>query len=243
MEKTKKRITAQGLEKISEAMLTAFLGCDFGMLQAVDMEKMAIEYFGLSVQYEVLSATGNLQALSVFRTMNLYFPATKSLQVHTISAGTILVDSSLRSPAFRGRRNLAIAKECARQLLFWKEPDAKKQAAQLFSAQEAYSPQQLRISCGVCEWEVNTLSSALLMPKSVINTLLNVFYGNTPVCVYGRGQLSAADRHLLDTFAAILGVTRSALILRLWQLQRIAVLPGNALQNYACTDDPQKAIS
>ena len=33
MEKTKKRITAQGLEKISEAMLTAFLGCDFGMLQ------------------------------------------------------------------------------------------------------------------------------------------------------------------------------------------------------------------
>lgn len=229
MNGSKKRITAAGLEKKAESMLRAYLGGNFGMLQAVDMEKMAKEYFGLTVHYGALSATGGLQGVSVFHDANVQFSDGSLLQ---IPAGTILIDSALRTAKNRGRRNLAIAKECARQLLFWKEPDAQARAARLFPAQSVLAPQQLKFSCGVCEWEVNTLSTALLMPTVVINTLLSLFYAGEPVCVYGRGQLSAADHRLLDTFAELLGVTRSALILRLWQMQRIAVLPDCA-QNHA----------
>ncbi|MGI6261734.1 MAG: ImmA/IrrE family metallo-endopeptidase [Acutalibacteraceae bacterium] len=222
MNGTKKRITAEGLEAKAEMMLKEYLGGNFGMLQAVDMERMATEYFGLSVRYEPLS----LQSVSVWKQTCLRFADDS---VRLIPAGTILVDSSLRGEKQRGRRNLTIARECARQLLFWKEPNAEARAAQMLPAQSMVTPRQLRASCVVNEWEVNALASALLMPPTVLNTILSLFYADAPVCVYGRGRLSAADSRMLDTLAALLGVTRSALLLRLWQLHKIAVLPDHRI--------------
>ena len=235
----RKRITAEGLGAKAEMMLKAYLGDHFGMLQAVDMERMASEYFGLCVCYEPLSSSGALQSVSVLCRTCLHFADDS---VRMVPTGTILIERSLRCEKQRGRRNLAIARECARQLLFWKEPDAEARAADLLPAQKAITPQELRSSCGVSEWEVNTLASALLMPSTVLNTLLSLFYAEAPVCVYGRGRLSAADKCLLDTFASLLGVTRSALILRLWQMQRIAVLPDSGVCRAAGEKQGREAV-
>ena len=235
MSGVKGHMTAEGLEAKAEMMLKAYLGGNFGMLQAVNMERMAEEYFGLSVRYGPLS----VQSVSVWKQTGLHFA---DGSVHLIPAGTILVDDALRSEKQRGRRNLAIAKECARQLLFWKEPDAEARAARMLPVQSVVTPQQLRAACTVNEWEVNTLASAILMPAAVLNTILSLFYADAPICVYGRGRFSASDSRLLDTLSSILGVTRSALVLRLWQMHKIAVLPNPEVCSAGREKQGRKAV-
>ena len=90
MSGVKGHMTAEGLEAKAEMMLKAYLGGNFGMLQAVNMERMAEEYFGLSVRYGPLS----VQSVSVWKQTGLHFA---DGSVHLIPAGTILVDDSLRS--------------------------------------------------------------------------------------------------------------------------------------------------
>lgn len=226
------RLTDGKLDRMAQSILRDYLGEGCGMLQAVDMERMAREYFGLDVRYEQLSQDGRMTGVSVLSDANVRLWRAGRETAVAVRGGTILLERSLKADCGgAGRRNLAIARECACQLLFWKEPDAARRASRLFQPSAVYTPQQLRaLSGGAAEWEIGRFASSLLLPASTVDGLLKIFYRDELVCVYGRGRLNDKDRQVLSGVARILCVPWSTLMIRLWQLHRIVVLPANAPQ-------------
>ena len=68
------------------------------------------------------------------------------------------------------------------------------------------------------EWQANALASELLMPRHVIQALLERHYNAKRVRIYPGNWFLFEERRLLFEMKDFLGVSREALLIRLKQL-------------------------
>ena len=131
-----------------------------------------------------------------------------------------------------GKRRFTLAHECAHQILYQMESDEVKQSCnRQYSAQTAYSLRDLKTHEDWNEWQANVLGATILMPQKEIDLAAWYFIPEKKLTSYG-GYFTYRDRLSLKAICAQLGVSQSAVIIRLRQLGYLEDRP------YSEFDDP-----
>lgn len=65
------------------------------------------------------------------------------------------------------------------------------------------------------EWQADTMGASLLMPKRVVENALAKYNRSNPIKVYGDNTLTAKDKSVIRRMANYIGVSYTALYIRL----------------------------
>ncbi len=230
-------LSYQQIETIAEAVLKDFLGDDIYAFRSIDVEKFAQNYLGLDLRYMKLSDDGSVLGLTTYGEIILELERDNRKDKIIVPKDTVIIENSLLYRKNIGRKNFTISHECAHQVLFRAAPeshctDYRKQ----FTIKKTYSLRELATQDDWCEWQANVLGAAILMPVKLIEECLFKFSGYDPIKLYGDRITRRSDRMCIYNIASFLGVSESALIIRLKQLKLIDVLP---LSKYR---DPREVV-
>ena len=95
--------------------------------------------------------------------------------------------------------------------------------------ERTYSLQEMQEIYSISEWQANTFSASLLMPRSVMYETLKRFNGGKRLPVYGETVFHPREKVILQKMAASLGVSFTALVIR---LRGLGMLNHHSLCDY-----------
>ena len=184
----------------------------------LDIIDFAQHYMNLTVRYEDLTCKNRtvLGCIAYENTVLVLDPNDPNTHI-PISARTVFLNKSLKKRDQKGRRNFTLAHECAHNAVHSIYPKAWTE----FQCREPgreYSLRELITGDDWCEWQANTLASELLMPTHLIYGLLKQEGYREKVKVYPKDRLLFDERRLIRNMTDFLGVSKSALLIRLKQL-------------------------
>ena len=212
-------LSRDNLEDLASSIIEDFYQGKALCLEPVNIEVLASEYLGLRVSYENLSSDGSILGVTA------YAPCTLELTDSTVDleANSVLLDLSLspeiaKSPALIGRRRFTLAHECAHQILFrYESAIAQEEVRKQYACRKCFSLRELKSYEDWYEWQADTLGAALLMPEELIKLALFLCTNHGRITRYGDWFPPPEYRHL-DDISRILGVSHSALLIRLSHL-------------------------
>ncbi len=220
-----KRLPYRELDELGEGIVLSYLKRS-GMsqsLKCVDIEGLA-NSLGLQVTYEKFAEEDTdkigfladgitpLRVLRAGKVVPFVFPL-----------GTIVLDTLLLRDNESGRCRFTIAHEAAHFILDKHYP--QPQFHRIYDAQQAYSLQQLREHFNIMETEADKLAAALLMPRFLVDRTITDLNNGNHIRVFGGNVLSSGDRIMIDRMASQLGVSFTALFIRLRQFHLLEYRP------------------
>ena len=131
----------------------------------------------------------------------------------------IIIDKFLLSEKEYGRRRFIMAHEAAHIILNKMEQSNKSHFHNEFDNERAYSVDELRQMFSNAEWQADAMAASLLMPRFLVERALV-----NSIKVYGENILSNKDKKIIKDVSAFLGVSQSALIIRLEHLNMVEKL-------------------
>ncbi len=144
----------------------------------------------------------------------------------TFPKKTVLISTSLQEESERGRRRFTIAHEVAHYILNKLNPTIEKACFHTeYSGVKQYTKEELVRLFASTEWQADALAASLLMPKSVMRRALTKFTNKKPIKRYGDATFSQEDKETLRRLANVLGVSVTALLIRLKNLNMIENRP------------------
>ena len=90
-----------------------------------------------------------------------------------------------------------------------------------FDAERSYSLEEMRRQFNLVEMQADKLAASLLMPPFVINAALKDFNNGNKIRIFGDQVLAPEERTKLNKMAAQIGVSFTALLIRLRQFDMI----------------------
>lgn len=222
-------ITYQEIEKIAQKVIGSFLGKNAIMFKSIDIEKFATSYLGLNLQYMNLSDNKNILGLTTYGGVIVELERNHRIETICVPEDTVLIEEDLLDDAYIGRRRFTVSHECAHQILYRVDP-TNTDYQQRFISGKTYSLRELTTTNDWCEWQANSLGAAILMPKDLISLALYRFGCISRIKLYGNYS-SNTDRQLIKTTSSFFGVSQSALLIRLKQLNMVEVLPYTNFKN------------
>ena len=141
----------------------------------LDPRRFTEEYLQLTLDYQWLSNNGCYLGMAVFRddtVIPVYVPEQSAANRITSGKDTILIDRSLQQEHKRNGEKFTIVHECSHQILHWAY--YRKQSSvpcRQETVQPAFTPTQWTDEDRM-EWQANHLASALLIPLSALNTMI-----------------------------------------------------------------------
>ncbi|MDR1821867.1 MAG: ImmA/IrrE family metallo-endopeptidase [Oscillospiraceae bacterium] len=185
------------------------------------IERFAIEYLGLALQFERLSPDLRVLGITTYKETQIRILGWDCRTI-TVPEKAIIIEKSLLPPRLvlhtdshrraKGRLRFTLAHECAHQILYRADP-AHFQKMLDKRADRPYFARELKSETDWCEWQANSLASALLMPRQRIAD----FLGDKKIRVYGN-SVHFLDSCVFARLATALDVTYTALLIRLTQL-------------------------
>ena len=175
------------LDIIAERMIQDFCPKALDIPEAIDIDRFVVRGLGMKQDFQLLSNNGVYLGMTVFNDSDkvpIYDPRTKRAEYISVKAGTMLIDAQLLDDKQEHRYRFTAAHEGAHKILhsqyFTHNPD------QLEISGMGREPMvQCRVDItkqpkkeSVCtdtdwmEWQANRLASALLMPRSMVNKLV-----------------------------------------------------------------------
>lgn len=213
----KKFIPNKELDELGEGLVLAYVKKSgrVRLPKCVDIEGLA-NSLGLTVIYEEFAEAD-------YDKIGFLADGMTSLRVRragkvvpfTFPLGTIVVDASLRRENESGKRRFTIAHEVAHYVMNLHNP--VPQYKRTFDAQRNYSAEELRRQFNLEETQADKLAASLLMPFFIVESALKDFnYGNK-LRVFGDQVLAPEERTKMNKMAAQIGVSFTALFIRLRQ--------------------------
>jgi len=141
----------------------------------IDPTGFAEQNLKLRLQYEWLSNNGCYLGMAVFRddtVIPVYVPEKNAAKPLRVAKNTILIDHSMQEEYKRYGEQFTILHECAHQILHWayyRHQDAvpcRREAVQPTFDPQAWTDEDRM------EWQANYLASALLLPLSALNSMI-----------------------------------------------------------------------
>lgn len=198
------------LDTIAERMIQDFCPKALDIPEAIDIDRFVVRGLGMKQDFQLLSHNGLYLGMTVFNDSDkvpVYDPRTKRAEYISVEAGTMLIDARLLDDNQEHRYRFTAAHEGAHKILH--------------SQHFAYSPDQLEIlgmeskpvvQCRVdmtkqpikesawtdedwMEWQANRFASALLMPRCMVQKLVENMEAKTSVF-----QSAACIRAVSDKF-------------------------------------------
>ena len=69
------------------------------------------------------------------------------------------------------------------------------------------------------EWQADVMGASLLMPRYIVDNALAKFNRSNPIKIYGGNTITARDKDIIRRMAASIGVSYTALFIRLRDLE------------------------
>lgn len=130
--------------------------------------------------------------------------------------GTIVLDTVLRADAESGQRRFTIAHEIAHYVICRHNP--VPQFHQIYDTTRNYTAEEMKRHLTVEEMQADRLAAVILMPEATVKKVLLDFHRGYPVAVYGQNIIQVDDRKTIHRMAGCLGVSFTALFIRLREL-------------------------
>ena len=132
---------------------------------------------------------------------------------------TIVLDKYLLKPDEDNHRRFVLGHEAGHILASRINP-ASPACFHHFTDRERmnYSVEDLKERYNMNEWQANTISAALLMPRYIVLNTLKQFNGGRRLPVYGDNIFHPREKAILGKMASALKVSHTALVIRLRDL-------------------------
>lgn len=133
--------------------------------------------------------------------------------------GTVVIDRFLLQPDKSGQRRFTLAHEAAHILFERMSPTAIGPCFnRLYDRERTYSIEELRQHLTLCEAQTDRMASVLLMPQFLMRKVMKKFCGEQPIFLYGNAVLRSEDKLTIQNMANCVGVTFTAFLIRLKEL-------------------------
>lgn len=221
----KKCIPNRELDELGEGLVMAYIRkTGMKMLpKCVDIEGLA-NSLGLKVIYEEFAEDDYDKIGFLSNGMTpLKVKRGNKVVSFTFPLGTIVVDTNLRRVRESGKRRFTIAHEVAHYILDIHNPAPQYQRE--FDSEKSYSCEELKAQFNMAETQADKLAASLLMPHFIVETALRDFNNGNRLPVYGDSVLASKDRTKINKMAAQIGVSFTALMIRLRQFQMLDYHP------------------
>ena len=182
-------------------------------MDSVDIDRLAIEVFGMSIVYETIAeddrdkiaCTANgIDTIKVVRNRQIVpvvFPK-----------DTIILDKVLQQLKEKYRRRYVLGHEIGHIILGRVDPRHRELCFnRLYDTKREYSIDDLRERMNQAEIQANTVSCALLMPRFLLNKKLREYNGGRKLVVYGDYVVAAETRTIIEQMAFSMEVSYNML--------------------------------
>lgn len=209
------------LEEISEGLITAYAN-KFGnrISPSIDIEHFITEFLMLRIEYTSFAEkdAGRIGFLADGETPLLIYQDGKIIPF-VFTKDTIVLDKFLLAEKEQGRRRFTMAHEASHHIL--SKMYAVSGAGRFhteYDCERSYSKEELAQMFASVEWQADTMGASLLMPKRIIENALAKYNQSKPIKVYGDNTISSKDKAVIRRMAAYIGVSYTALFIRLRDL-------------------------
>jgi len=224
------RLSYNDIEYYAKAALYKFMvpAISIKGIRPFPAEIFATHQLGLHLEYTRLSDDGQILGITTYVDTDVDLYRHFQKEVLRVPGKTVLIDERLMQPMWgipdteRGRRQFTIAHECAHHLLYQLEPEEQKRKLDARYSARTLSLRDLKSLDDWREWQANALAAALLMPVKYIE----LFLGNRRLTFYGK-RMNIPDKLMYENMCNRLGVSHTALTLRLRRLGYLIVLPAS----------------
>ncbi len=200
--------TKKEFEALADYVLRDFLGNEYGVnFHPIDIMSFATEYLKMKVSYR----TFNNKQIAGMRIND-----------------EILLDQELRKPNRRGEHNFTLAHECGHELINWQDENFSVETDQY---RMNHTRKPLRTEDDFAEWQANVVAAYLLMPPFIIEWVMYTFRSGRSIEVFDNMYLYHADLTALKYIMEYLGVSKTALLIRLNDLGYIIHKPLSEFDN------------
>lgn len=133
--------------------------------------------------------------------------------------GTVVIDRFLLQPDRSSQRRFTLAHEAPHVIFERMSPTAAGPCFnRLHYNEKQYSFQELREHLSICEAQTDRLASVLLMPQFLVAQTIEEGRQGQKVPLYGSTALKSKDKLSVQNMADKMGVTFTALLIRLREL-------------------------
>jgi len=226
------RLSYKDIENIAVKSFAGFMTMPVSEkdVRHIQIETYATHRLRLRIEYTRLSDDGITLGITTYTDTEIELRRYLRKEIIQVSKDTALIDERLAKPKMWGehdrelnRRRFTIAHECAHQILYRMEPDERRAELDLRYSSRVMSLRELKSLDDWREWQANALAAALLMPRKHLDLLL----GNRKLLIFGK-RMNKPDKLFLMNMCNRLGVSPTALTLRLKQLGLAVMLPADA---------------
>lgn len=139
-----------------------------------------------------------------------------------IPKNTIVIDNYLNCPEQAGQKRFTIAHEGSHLIIdkVLDQPAGAHYRSE-FDSERTYNIEEIRERMSTCEWQSNAMAAALLMPRFLVENALSRFTKRKVIPIYGETVLSLKSKSVIEGMAEILGVSYSALLIRLREFKML----------------------
>ena len=210
-------ISNRELDELGDGLVRHYLAHS-GMqatARCIDIEGLA-NFLGLTVTYEIFAEKDfdKIGFLSDGKTPLLVRRGGRVVSF-LFPLGTIVLDVSLHADKESGRCRFTIAHEIAHFMIDQHRPAA--QYHRTFDAEKKYSVAEMNELFNIVENQADRLAAAILMPRFTVDRALDDFYKGKRIPVYGQNIIAPKEDKAISRMAAQIGVSYSAMLIRLRQ--------------------------
>ena len=205
------------IDELGNGLIKNYLGKRASELLFVDIDKFVTEYLKLPIIYARF-AENDMSKLGFISDgkMPLRVYSGKIKRRRVFPKGTIVIEQCLCNEREAGRRRFTIAHEAAHYIA-----DKSLAAASFyreFDNNKAYNTKDLKDLFNINETNVDRLASALLMPEFMLRNYLKRSHREHGINIYDDGFIRPEDHLFIQTMAADMVVSITALQIRIRQL-------------------------
>ena len=210
-------ISNRELDELGDGLVRHYLAHS-GMqatARCIDIEGLA-NFLGLTITYEIFAEKDfdKIGFLSDGKTPLLVRRGGRVVSF-LFPLGTIALDVSLHADKESGRCRFTIAHEIAHFMIDQHRPAA--QYHRTFDAEKKYSVAEMNELFNIVENQADRLAAAILMPRFTVDRALDDFYKGKRIPVYGQNIIAPKEDKAISRMAAQIGVSYSAMLIRLRQ--------------------------
>lgn len=212
------------IDELGEGLIRQYLGADAGRTCCVDIEGFATDFLKLPLLYRSFAEqdTDKIGFISDGITpLRVHEDGASSLCV--FPKGTIVIERFLRRENESGRRRFTISHECAHYLMDKTIPDAAFHRE--FDSERNYTQEEFRNLFSFHETLIDRMGAALLMPRFMVRNVVALHGCAGGIPVFGNCVMKAADKLLIKQMSNTMGVSFSAFLIRLRELDYLHFRP------------------
>lgn len=195
--------------------------------QCFDIEGFIRDYLGLNIVYETFAEADSSKIgflANGVDSLIVYRNGKKTSVVFPVD--TIVIEKYLLRSSESSRRRFTLAHEAAHKIL---EKHIPMQTAACFHSdfnmENDYSVEDIRRIFSLNETLTNRLGAAILMPQFLVEKVLKKLNDSHPVLCYDGGVFAQEEKLTIQTMADNLGVSYSAFVNRLKELNLLDCHP------------------